>query len=1763
MPLTQLISIFVILGCLSARGQNATATLVSYKATITECGDNSPKTTDTVAPIPFNESPFPCELNSEIASVAGQVIPNLPGSISGTMQPGSNYFEAGSGTTISIDLQADLTTGSSGAKATHVQTYLTFGNNGGQFFGSDSRNSLPPNATTHVETISTASNPSVNANVESDSTFTVRSMATLETQISPGTYGGFNIEISAQYQVRSSGGGGGPFSVSSLDQKIGAAGSTIRLNIHGQGFAQGATVQLLPDGSDTPDPRLAVSDINVVSATEIQATLTIADIADAGLKTLSVTSGGSTGKLSGAFYVETFTILVSQGGPLAGPTTRVANHPTVVRAGPFHGAAGPNLPDHMSGAIYVFQGDTQIPGSPFLPNKPLLSGANSDVLTLKEAGDKDRFFLRDTVNCYFGLPSTLPSYDAFSDGSYRFAFAFSTTDPGNPPPRLPDLSRSDLQAYHDQCIIFADNDQKFVTTRPFKVFVGIDPRLSTNHANALFNNHLRDLEYLGAAYPVDNSRSNLILRRVELTTLDIDGLKPPPERQRHYADNVLDRLADILANINAGRPTEQQFDKIVLILESGDFGVITAPEEYAGIGQIRGTAGMLGTTKDSTFAHELGHTLGLYDTYAGPPPPRRPPNPRLPGAAPDGNLVETGTERLAPLNAFGNSYLAVAAGVLNANGEPLPDIPYVFRSMMGSAQIRWPDSLEWKYLYQYFVGSGGAARKGATTSLRADSIDLVNVHGFIDVNDSVDVTGIRHAPLPPTTVDPGDYSLELLDGNSQTVSARSFAVEFVVPEEGLVTETSFNVSVPYVAGAAMVRIRKAGNVLFSHPISATPPSVQVVSPAGGETLSGPFTISWNASDPDGDALTYSIVYLRDDGTPMPVADHLADTSFQWQNPSASGGSNNGQIVVTANDGVNEGRGTSAPFSVSKSSPVVTIISPPDGSAFPAGSEVVLSGAGSDAEDGYLPATSLSFSSSIDGNLGSGGTVSVQLSPGTHTITLSGTDSDGLTSQASITVTVGDAATVPLFSSLSSLTGATGSSVTLNGSNFGSNVMVNFGGVAATITSAGASQIVVTVPSGLSPGEVPVSITSGGFTASAGTFTVAYGHPHPTSVRPDNGAPGTPVYIAGSEFASPAGSNTVQFGNATATVLRGGPEGLLVTVPAIDPGPTNVVVMSGGVSSDPLPFTVASGDPNTPVVLRSANPSSGSPDTLVTLSGRGFSTIPGANVVSFGNVNVTPVAAASDSLQVTVPYGMPSGDVNVVVSVNSYPSNPIPFSVTAPTPTPGPSIAGCAAVPGNLISWWRAEGDASDVTGTNPGTLQGGATASVAGKVGQAFSFDGSNGYVSIGNPASLKLTSAITIEGWINPSAGPGQGQLAAILTKWAQDFNPDSNSDSYGLWIVNRNGTYKLFSALHQSGTTEPNIEAGSIPLNSWSHVAMTFDAGTGEYDLYLNGAQVLTVNSPGNILATEHGVSIGREESYLGRYFTGLIDELSIYNRALSSSEIQNIYNVGAAGKCYATSGGAAVTELQNISTRLQVGSGDSLAIGGFIIVGTGAKPVLVRAIGPSLANAGVAGALGDPTLDLVNGSGDSLVSDDDWVDSPQQQQIAAALPPKDNSESSAIAALPPGAYTALVRGYNDGTGVGLVEIYDLDQGASARLANISTRGQVGTDANVLIGGFIVGQQGQFVVRAIGPSLGAAGVPGSLGDPILELRDGQGQQLASNDNWRSDQEAALLATGIPPSNDLEAAIVQTLSPGAYTAIVRGKHNTTGVALVEVYNLQ
>jgi photosystem II stability/assembly factor-like uncharacterized protein len=255
-------------------------------------------------------------------------------------------------------------------------------------------------------------------------------------------------------------------------------------------------------------------------------------------------------------------------------------------------------------------------------------------------------------------------------------------------------------------------------------------------------------------------------------------------------------------------------------------------------------------------------------------------------------------------------------------------------------------------------------------------------------------------------------------------------------------------------------------------------------------------------------------------------------------------------------------------------------------------------------------------------------------------------------------------------------------------------------------------------------------------------------------------------------------------------------------------------------------------------------------------------------------------------------------------------------------------------------------------------------------------------------------------------------------------------------------------------------------------------------------------------------------------------------------------------------------------NLSTRMRVETGDNVGIGGFIITGSAPKQVLLRAIGPSLAQFGVANVLGDPTLELHGPGAFVTIADDNWRDDPAQEAaiIATGIPPGNDLESAIVATLNPGTYTALVRGRNNTSGVALVEVYDLIHAADSKLANISTRAFVSTGDNLVIAGFMLGgsnSNDRIVLRGIGPSLTGTGVANALADPMLELRNSNGALIAVNDNWQdnSAQAAELIAAGLALTSNFESGLAMTLSPGLYTALLSGTNNGTGIGLVEVYD--
>jgi len=1619
-----------------------------------------------------------------------------------------------------------------------------------------------------------------------------------------------------------------PASPLKLDQKVAVRDSGMRLNIQGDNFNAETVLDFLKaDG--TPDSELLVSAINVVSATEIQADLFVNADAVLGPRTLRVTTGTDL-TLPNALNVVRVSLAFRQGAKTTLTADRLANHPTVVRAYVEATTNEPGLSDGVTGLLYVFNGTTQIPGSPFAPKYPrpnfLYEGIKevlSDQLVPLQsvAGAVTMYGLQDSLNFYFGTGGA----PQLPEGQFSFALVVNPNAPKIPPqPLANNLSKEEVKAHRESIYFEELQVQDFITTKPLSILIVADPRLSDAQASALFNRNQSSQQFLRGIFPIDGTKVRMQTLQLDEEFIDIDALGS--FFTSVGAHRILHRLSDVLDGINRLAPTpDRQYDRIVLILRTEDILTLSG-HSYQGVSIPRVFPSVMAGEDEPVMAHELAHTFGLFDTYPtnflknlGSP------NPRRSDALLTGNRVELGTEALVPafvqgVPALGASASADSIAVLSTVGAVLH---FQKVSFMGSGVSgdSWIDLVEWKHLYNKFrLPQQGALKEADARKAKAVGADLLTVRGLLDTAGNVTEVTVNRGAVVSTLADPepGEFTLELLDGAGQVLSQGSFGVNFVQPHLGLLTLAPFSASVPFAPGAAQVRIRNGDNVLFSQAISPNPPTVQVLSPQGGETLDGSFTIRWNAGDPDGDPLTYSVFYLREGTTPIPIADNLTSTSFQWTDPTRNGGGSGAQIIVVADDGANEAVGTSGPFTVSKRPPAVTIFSPKNGVSIPAGTETVLSGAGSDAEEGSLPSNALSFRSSIDGEFGPGATNPRTLSKGVHTITLTGFDSEGNAAESSVSVTVGDASDVPVIDRITPDTGAANATVTLSGRNFAPGSIVQFGTSTASVVTASSRDIIVKVPAGLPLGDIKVAVSSGGHTSETFAFDVINGRPLLASVNPNTGSPGTPVSIIGAEFDPTAAGNTVNFGGIPATILGGDKNNVLVTVPAgLSQGPVNVTVASAQGTSDSLPFTITAGPPATPVVLDSISPSSGPAGTIVTINGTGFSQALHKNAVGFGNIAVRPISVSGNALQAIVPFELSAGTSSVTVSVNGYPSNPLPFTVssgTNPTPTPG------CGTPGKIAFTSTRDGN-NEIYLMNPdGSEQTRLTNNPALDYTPGWSPDGSKIVFSSDRDGNGEI--------YVMNADGSGQTRLTNNL---APDYFPAWSPDGARIAFTRQmTGTNLEIFVMNANGTGEVNIT--NSPTNdqmpAWSpngtRLAFASDRDAPTLELYtmnVDGSGITRLtNNPNGIdyypawspdgtkiafttdrVSNPHSYDFalevfvmnadGTNQTNLTNHGRGDLNPAwapdgsriifasdrataqyvpQLYSMNSNGTDVIRLTNTAAtdvlpawsAAQCNPTP--AAVREVQNISTRVVVGTGENVAIGGFIILGNGSKRVIVRAIGPSLATFGVTGSLEDPTLELFNGSGNAIAFNDDWPGSSQNQEIAAILPPSDSVEAAIIAALTPGNYTAVLRGYENGTGIALVEVYDLDQGAPSRLANISTRGSVGTGGSVLIGGFIVGKEGDFVIRAIGPSLAAAGIANALGDPLLELYNAQGVQFATNDNWQENPSAHLISgLGIAPTNPLESALIYTLAAGNYTAIVRGVNDDVGVGLVEVYNIQ
>lgn len=413
---------------------------------------------------------------------------------------------------------------------------------------------------------------------------------------------------------------------------------------------------------------------------------------------------------------------------------------------------------------------------------------------------------------------------------------------------------------------------------------------------------------------------------------------------------------------------------------------------------------------------------------------------------------------------------------------------------------------------------------------------------------------------------------------------------------------------------------------------------------------------------------------------------------------------------------------------------------------------------------------------------------------------------------------------------------------------------------------------------------------------------------------------------------------------------------------------------------------------------------------------------------------------------------------------------------------------------------------------------------------------------------------------WFYGASTPPQNQYS-----W-QDVIMHEVGHAMGFFdTVNTDGSYtnagpSIFETLATLGVNGSPLSSLDQPARAQAVISNNV-YWNGQFAIAANGGNPIKLYAPNPYEEGSNYSHIDPSQSGIaGLYYPSLAD--ATFFPGPTEQELAIFHDIGWATSPFDV-------QLVNISTRVVVGMNEQIGIGGFIVRGTKPKKVLIRGIGPSLKARGVANPLSHPYLQLHDSTGAVIASNVNWRSAPEAAEIEkTGAAPSDEAEAAIISTVQPGkSYTAWLAGTSDSTsGVGLIEIYDLEVNSGPDLANISTRGNVLTGENIMIGGFIVeGVNAQTVVaRGIGPSLTAAGVQGALADPTIEIRDAHGTVLISNNDWRDDanQANALQQAKIAPTRDEEAAVIANVAAGNYTALLRGNNNTTGVGLVEIYNL-
>jgi hypothetical protein len=439
----------------------------------------------------------------------------------------------------------------------------------------------------------------------------------------------------------------------------------------------------------------------------------------------------------------------------------------------------------------------------------------------------------------------------------------------------------------------------------------------------------------------------------------------------------------------------------------------------------------------------------------------------------------------------------------------------------------------------------------------------------------------------------------------------------------------------------------------------------------------------------------------------------------------------------------------------------------------------------------------------------------------------------------------------------------------------------------------------------------------------------------------------------------------------------------------------------------------------------------------------------------------------------------------------------------------------------------------------------------------------------------------ITVEGLSAPPA-PGTGPCVTGLTTSAQPPSTTLGNSIYDLATLATGGnptgsmTFRLYGPSNPTCTGTPVFTSvvgvngdGTYASQSFTPLATGTYNWVASYSGDANNAAVSgTCGDPNESTTVDAAPLPSPSATATATATPGATATATATATPGASATATATATPAATATATATPTASPASQTLNLSTRMRTGTGDNVGIGGFTITGAAPKHVLIRAIGPSLVNFGFTSAevLADPTLEVHGPGAFGTITNNNWRDSQEAQIKADGLPPTNDLESAIDATLPPGAYTAIIRGNGGGTGVCLFEVYDLDSAATSKVSNLSTRALVGTGNSVVIAGFVLGNNGgddNIVVRGLGPSLAAFGISNTLADPTLELRNENGSLLASNNDWQDDpvQAGEITAAGLEPSDAKESAIAATLPPGLYTAILAGANGTSGVGTVEVYD--